>query len=77
MTRFEWMRDCGLCGVQLGMIGADVYSKYIRYIIYLEYIKAGKEHTTAITLTAERTRVTESTIYRALEFFAKPCENKE
>ena len=71
MTRFQWFESgYGIEAVNLGIIGAGVFMKYIRYKIYLEFREAGVDKITSIELTAERNRCDRSTIYRDIEWFA-------
>jgi len=71
MTRFEWF-DNGYAQLplSLGILSADVFMKFIRYKIYLDFVGAGVEHKTAIELTAERNKCDRSTIYRDLQWFS-------
>lgn len=72
MTRYEWFENgYGLEAVTLGIVGAGVFMKYIRYKIFLEFTSAGVDKITAIELTAERNKCDRSTIYRDIEWFAK------
>ena len=60
-------------GTQIGIYIPDL-PKLIRYNEYLFFLQSNDKQT-AITLAAERTKCAESTIYRAIEFFADSCEN--
>lgn len=70
MTRFEWFESgVGIEGVNMGIVRPDVYMKYIRYKVYLDFLSR-HEKKIAIELSAERNRCEITTIYRAIEFFA-------
>ena len=72
MTRFEWF-DNGFAQVplNLGILDADVFMKFIRYKVYLDFLDAGVDRKTAIELTAERNECDRSTIYRDLKWFSQ------
>lgn len=70
MTRLEWMSsDEARKGMELGIVRPDIFAKYIRYSIFVEYSKA-HDKATAIQLTADECHCHCDTIYKALEFFA-------
>lgn len=71
MTRFEWFEaGHGLEGVELGIVRPDIFMKYIRYKVYLDFKAQGLDNSVAIALTAERNKCEITSIYRAITFFA-------
>lgn len=70
MSRFEWMQKHGLDGAELGIVRPDILAKFFRYSMFLNLLGDGKKKEDAISLTAEQTKVDETTIYRAIQFFA-------
>jgi len=69
MNRLEWLEsDAARIGMELGIVRPDIFAKYIRYSIYIEYSKK-HDKATAIQLTADHCKCEQTTIYRAIEFF--------
>lgn len=78
MTRFEWFESGhAQCPLNLGILGADMFMKYIRYKVYLDFLSSGIDKQTAIEFTAERNKCNRSTVYRDIEFFASSCDYSE
>lgn len=76
MTRFEWFEaGYGSSGVELGLVSEARFAQYIRYKTFLEFKSEGHDKATAILYAADRCQCMESTIYRAISFFAETCEN--
>ena len=70
MSRLEWFDGGhGLIGVELGIVRPDIYMKFIRFKVYCDFRHDGNDKTTAITLTAERNKCSERTIYNSIYFF--------
>lgn len=71
MTRFQWFEEGKAQEpLDLGILGSDMFAKYIRYKVYLDFISTGIDKATAIEFTAERNKCDRSTIYRDISFFA-------
>jgi hypothetical protein len=69
VTRLEWLdSDFARVGIELGIVRPDIFAKYIRYSIFIEYSKK-HDKATAIQLAADECRCEQTTIYRAIEFF--------
>lgn len=69
-TRFEWFeKGYGTEAVQLGIIIPDMFTKYIRYKIYLEAKSKGLSHDDAVKLTMDRNRCSYTTVWRDIKFF--------
>jgi len=70
MSRFDWFESgAGIAGVELGIVRPDIYMKYIRFKVYLDFLER-HDKKMAIELTAERNKCEITTIYRAIDFFA-------
>ncbi len=69
-SRLEWFDSGdGNEALDLGIIGTDMFMKYIRYRIYLEELPRQKSRRQAILKAAERNKCDESTIREAIDFF--------
>jgi len=70
MTRLEWLdSDFARVGIELGIVRPDIFAKYIRYSIFIDYSKT-HDKATAIQLTADECRCHIDTIYDTLKWFS-------
>ncbi len=75
MTRFEYFLKNGIQGVELGIIPESTFQRFIRYQVYLNYLKDGKKHIDAIKLASDDCNCDITLIYKATYFFAKSCKD--
>ena len=69
MTRFEWFEQgYGQQAYHMGIIRADVFMKFIRYKVYLDFLDQGNSISTAIELAAERNHCDRATMYRSIKY---------
>ena len=71
MTRFEYFQRHGIEGLNLGIIPVDMFAKFIRYQLYLNYLKEGHKSSEAMKLTSEECRCEITGVYKAKYFFAE------
>lgn len=72
MTRIEWFEaGHGASGVELGIVSEAAFARYVRFKVFLDQMSQCEDKATAITYAAERCCCEESTIYRAIQFFAE------
>jgi len=70
VNRLEWLdSDFARQGIELGIVRPDIFAKYIRYSIFIEYSKK-HDKATAIQLTADECKCHSDTIYLAIKFFS-------
>ena len=77
LTKYElFEQGYAQLGVHLGLIDAAAFMKFIRYKVYLDQISQGHNHCTALEITAEITKCSFSTAWRAIQYF-HDGENRE
>lgn len=73
MTRFEWFSlGHAKIPLELGILSSDDFGFYIKYCVFLDFKAQGNDKTTAITLTSDRFRCSERSVYRAISYFDEP-----
>lgn len=73
-TRLKWFdAGHGTTGVELGIISADVFMKYIRFKVYQDFRRQGFDVSTSEELAAERNKCSAITIFRDRVFFGDVC----
>lgn len=71
-TRFEWFeRGCAYDAVEIGILDDKMFTKYIRYKVFLDLKSQGNGVYEAMKLTAERMGCSPLTIYRDRIFFSR------
>ncbi len=75
MKRFEYCLANGLQGMELGIISESMFQRFIRYQVYLNYLKEGKKHIDAVKLASDDCNCDITLIYKATYFFAESCKD--
>jgi len=75
MTRFEYFLKYGTEGLNLGIIPVDMFAKFIRYQVYLNYMKDGNKSSEAMKLASDECCCEITSIYKAKYFFAEGCKD--
>jgi hypothetical protein len=72
ITRFEWFEKGNAHdAVEVGILNEKMFSKYIRYKVFLDIKSQGHSENEAMFLTAERMGCSSITVYRDKIFFSR------
>lgn len=57
-------------GLEVGVISTSMFAKFIHWKVYRDFISDGHDKSTAIQLTADRTKASFSTVWRSVQYFS-------
>lgn len=72
ITRLEFFEQgFARLGLEVGVVSTSAFARFIHYTVYRDFIAEGHDKSTAIQLTADRTRASFSTVYRSVQYFTE------
>lgn len=57
-------------GLEVGVISTSTFAKFIHWKVFQDFISHGHDKSTAIQMTADRTRASFSTVWRSVQYFS-------
>lgn len=70
LTKLQFFEDgYGQLAVELGLISPSSFMRFIHYKVFKDFMEDGYPKSTAIQLTADRTKASFSTVWRSVQYF--------